>query len=74
MQLLKMGVARLPGKAGNAPIPPAVIAIHPKKTVGRNATIKEGWSQSIRNWEPVKVVRLNPVKSSDSKSVLLDAA
>jgi transposase InsO family protein len=32
------------------------------------------WSQEIRNWEPVKVVRLNPVKSSDSRSVLLDVA
>jgi putative transposase len=32
------------------------------------------WSQSIRNWEPVNVVRLNPGKSFDSKSVLLDVA
>jgi transposase InsO family protein len=32
------------------------------------------WSQSIRNWLPIHVVRLNPVKSSDSKSVLLDVA
>lgn len=32
------------------------------------------WSQEIRNWDPVKVVRLNPVKASDSKSVLLDVA
>jgi putative transposase len=32
------------------------------------------WSQSIRIWDPVKVVRLNPVKLSDSKSVLLDVA
>jgi putative transposase len=32
------------------------------------------WAQSIRNWEPVNVVRLNPVKSSQSRSVLLDVA
>jgi transposase InsO family protein len=32
------------------------------------------WSHSIRNWNPVNVVRLNPVKSSESKSVLLDVA
>jgi putative transposase len=32
------------------------------------------WAQSIQNWEPVNVVRLNPVKSPESKSVLLDVA
>ena len=32
------------------------------------------WSQEIRNWEPVKIDRLNTVKSSEDKSVLLNVA
>jgi transposase InsO family protein len=32
------------------------------------------WSGSTRNWEPVKIVWLNPEKSSDNSTVMLQAA
>ena len=32
------------------------------------------WSGSIRNWQPIKKVRLNPEKSSDNANTLLQAA
>ena len=32
------------------------------------------WSGSIRNWQPIKKVRLNPEKSSDNANSLLQAA
>jgi putative transposase len=32
------------------------------------------WSGSIRNWKPVKIVWLNPEKSSDNAAVMLQAA